>query len=139
EEAIKSLASQDSRIELTGFVSGQQKQELLQHAAFTLLPSEWLENNPISLIESLAAGIPVIGSNRGGIPEMVVNGKSGFIFNHDEPGSIENMLAGISTLSPAHWEQLSVNARRHYEENYTPDIHFSNLMAFYHNTLKRES
>jgi glycosyltransferase involved in cell wall biosynthesis len=48
-----------------------------------ILPSIWPENLPVSITEAMSAGIPVIASHVGGIPELVENGKTGFLF---EPG-----------------------------------------------------
>ena len=55
---------------------------------FTIVPSIWYENFPGVLIESFAYGVPVIASNIGGIPEMVVEGKNGLLF---DPGNEEDL------------------------------------------------
>jgi glycosyltransferase involved in cell wall biosynthesis len=46
-----------------------------------ILPSVWPENQPVSITEAMSAKIPVIASNSGGIPELVVDNKTGFLFN----------------------------------------------------------
>lgn len=45
--------------------------KLLGEAACSVLPSEWYENNPLGIIESLCAGTPVVGAEIGGIPELI--------------------------------------------------------------------
>ena len=44
---------------------------------FSVLPSVWYENGPMAALESLAAGLPVVGSAIGGIPEMIEDGVTG--------------------------------------------------------------
>jgi hypothetical protein len=46
-----------------------------------ILPSIWPENQPVSITEAMSAGIPVIASNGGGIPELIEHGKTGFLFD----------------------------------------------------------
>lgn len=63
-----------------GFLSGDRLTELVQSASLTVCPSEWYENCPMSVLESIAAGTPVLGANIGGIPELIVSGKNGELF-----------------------------------------------------------
>ena len=53
-----------------------------------ILPSIWPENLPVSITEAMSAGIPVIASHVGGIPELVENEKTGFLF---EPGDARDL------------------------------------------------
>lgn len=63
-----------------GFVKGEKLQKLIAGAAFSVYPSEWYENCPFSVMESIACGTPVIGADIGGIPELVRQGKTGELF-----------------------------------------------------------
>lgn len=63
-----------------GFLKGEKLQELIAGAAFSIYPSEWYENCPFSVMESIAYGTPVIGADIGGIPELVKQGKNGELF-----------------------------------------------------------
>ncbi len=63
-----------------GFKSGQELVELKRNAYFVIVPSEWYENNPMAIIESYAEGVPAIGARIGGIPEIIEEGKTGYIF-----------------------------------------------------------
>ena len=51
----------------------------LGRAKFTVLPSRWYENGPMAALESLASGVPLVGSDIGGIPEMIVVGETGLV------------------------------------------------------------
>jgi len=60
-----------------------------------ILPSIWPENQPVSITEAMSAGIPVIASNGGGIPELIDHGKTGFLF---EMGNARDLAKKMSEL-----------------------------------------
>ena len=80
-----------------GFRTGADLQKLISGALFTVYPSEWYENNPFSVMESQQLGIPVIGANIGGIPELIKDGVTGRLF---EPGDAKDLAAIIKF----HWD-----------------------------------
>lgn len=93
EQLIASAGPQvASRIHLLGYKSGEELQREVGNARFTVLSSEWRENMPYSGLESLAAQTPVIGANIGGIPELVVEGKTGFRF---ESGDLDSLTVAL--------------------------------------------
>lgn len=75
-EDIKKCAN----AEYVGFKTGEELEMLIRKAAVSICPSQWYENCPFSVIESQMYGTPVIGSDRGGIPELIEEGKTGEIF-----------------------------------------------------------
>lgn len=94
-----------SHIEYIGTVNDQQKNELLGSAAAFLMPILWDEPFGIVMAEALACGTPVIGLNRGSVPEVVENGKNGFVCNN-----IAEMVADVTKvdqLSRAHCRMIA--------------------------------
>ncbi|MHB1347687.1 MAG: glycosyltransferase family 4 protein [Candidatus Humimicrobiaceae bacterium] len=63
--------------------------EILPKIDVLVIPSLWNEPFGRVIIEAYSYGIPVIGSNRGGIPELIEDGKTGFIFEPDKNGEME--------------------------------------------------
>ncbi len=61
-----------------------------------LVPSLWHEPLPRTIFEAYAHGVPVIGSNRGGIPEIIDEGKTGYVFNPDHPAELVGLLHRIT-------------------------------------------
>ena len=57
-----------------------------------VVPSLWHEPCPLVVIEALACGRPVIGSNRGGIPELISEGEMGFVVEPDQPGMLRGAI-----------------------------------------------
>ena len=67
-------------IKNVGFQSGEALETLIREARFTVLPSEWYENCPFSVLESISQGTPVLGASIGGIPELIQPGQTGEVF-----------------------------------------------------------
>lgn len=67
------------QIEYLGEVTHAEKAELMGNAAVTLFPITWHEPFGLVMIESMATGTPVIGMNLGSVPEVITQGKTGFV------------------------------------------------------------
>jgi glycosyltransferase involved in cell wall biosynthesis len=74
-----------TQIQFLGEVNHAQKVELLGQAAATLFPIQWNEPFGLVMIESMATGTPVIGTNQGSVSEVIADGKTGFVCHtHEE-------------------------------------------------------
>lgn len=82
-------------IEFVGFKSGDELKELIRRAKFSIYPSEWYENCPFSIIESISFGTPVIGANIGGIPELIDEGKTGLLFEAGNEQDLKNKITHL--------------------------------------------
>lgn len=87
-----------------GWVDNYKKNQLLSIADIYVQPS-YFESLGIAIIEALGYGIPIVASNTGGIPELVVDGENGFLI---EPGNIDNLFNALSILidTPVLREQM---------------------------------
>ena len=83
-------------VKFIGFKSGDELLSIIKGARCTVMPSIWYENMPYSAIESLACGTPIIGSRIGGIPELVIDGRTGITF---EPGDADELSEGIARMA----------------------------------------
>ena len=80
EETVRNFCnSHPDRALFHGVVKGQQKFDLLAKANFQVVPSVWNDNFPLSILDGFSWGIPVIGTNRGGIPEVIRHEQDGLI------------------------------------------------------------
>jgi len=82
---LAKLASGDSRIAFRGPIPNEQVVERLHEYDLLAVPSQWLETGPIVIREAFAAGIPVVGSNLGGIAELVEDGVNGLLVESASP------------------------------------------------------
>ena len=67
-DELKAVAKDN--VEFVGFKQWDDIKQLVGKARFSVIPSEWYENNPLSVIEAQCLGTPVLGANIGGIPEL---------------------------------------------------------------------
>lgn len=81
----------ESRCELMGIVQGQRKTELLQKAHIFALPS-YNEGLPFAIIEAMAAGLAIVATPVGGIPEVVRDGVGGFLVSPGNPAALADCL-----------------------------------------------
>lgn len=118
-----------------GFKSGDELRDEIKKSMTVIVPSEWYENNPMSVIEAFALGKPVIGARIGGIPELVIDNETGLTF---ESGSTPDLKDKINWLV-AHPEEISRmgrNARKMAEQEFTSETHYERLMRLYNSVLK---
>lgn len=84
----------ESHIELLGWVTQEAKTDALRHATIYVLPS-YHEGLPMSVLEAMAAGLPVVSTPIGGIPEAVEHGVEGLLV---EPGSVPELAHSLRQL-----------------------------------------
>lgn len=137
---FKALASSlgcASRIEFAGYQTGGALQAYVERASLAIASSRWRENMPYSIVEALAAGTPVIGTNIGGIPELVDEGKTGFIC---EPGGVQSMADAISRganafLDRSAYSMLQRNCRSYVMENCSREKFMNDLVNLYKESI----
>lgn len=117
---LQDQVEQVQNVENRGFVTGDALKDLIAGARFSVYPSEWYENGPFSVMESLMYGTPVLVSDLGGAPELVQSGKTGEIFRG---GDVEELMEHIRTL----WENPQLC--REYSEN-CKEINFDTVEVY---------
>jgi len=93
EHRVRSL--QLKNVSFLGYMNGESLFKEIKNSMFAILPSEWYENNPMSVLEAFALGKPVIGSRIGGIPELVKDNETGLTF---DPGNVEDLYSKMEYL-----------------------------------------
>jgi len=111
-----------------GVVRGKQKQEFLKNAHVFILPTRYpWEGQPVSIIEALAFGTPVISTQFRGIPELVIDGYNGFFTEPDAPEQIASHVRSL-VRDPGMYRTFSENAIAHYHKNFTQEQHLKRLI-----------
>lgn len=122
-------------VHFLGFVSGESLFELIKGASFIVVPSEWEENNPLTIIEAYACGKPVIGSRIGGIPEIIEEEDTGFVFDAFDPRSMSEVIARAMQVSTSEYERLSQRARNFAEQHFDEQQHYQRLLTIYNRAI----
>lgn len=132
EIALKNYVKSKSinNIEFLSAEYGERKVWLQRSSFCTIVPSEWYESFPLVILESYAAGTPVIASNLGALPYIVDDGKSGLLF---KPGNIDDLIKKIcylrNNLQKA--EKLGRYARNLVEQKYSPEKNYKTLLDIF--------
>jgi len=99
-------------IEFLGYKKWDELRTVLENSKCMVIPSECYENSPLSAIESLCLGTPVLGSRIGGIPELINTGVNGYTFKPGDKDDLKRQL--ITLLSDSHtmdYTEIAKNAR----------------------------
>jgi len=122
-------------VSLLGRVSPSRVSELLAESLAAVVPSTWYENAPLSVLEPMACGIPVVASAIGGIPELVRDGVDGLLV---EPGSASSLAAALQTLTADAWRahKMGVTARERVASEFSPTRHLEGLLRTYERAVR---
>jgi len=123
-------------VEFLGFVTGEKKDSMLKNASALILPSSCYENFPLSVLESYSVGTPVIASNLGSIPELVIDGESGLLFTPGDSNELYEKMHQLLT-NPSESLRLGNNAFHQMVNYYSPDIHYQKLLNIYEQCITK--
>lgn len=116
-----------SNVEFLGFKGGTELEEVIKGAKFTLIPSIWYDNLPNTALESFQYSKPVIASNIGSLPELIIDGYNGYLF---EPGDSEDLRKKVEKIDSDEetLQRLGKNSRSRLEDRFAPLTHYDSLM-----------
>ena len=123
-------SSGQSNVLFLGFMTGAALLDEIKKSMFIVLPSEWYENNPRSVIEAFALGKPAIGSRIGGIPELIVDGQTGYMHEMGNAADLREKIVCLSK-SPEDIARMGKNARAFLENELSAEKHYRRLIEIY--------
>lgn len=135
ENLVSELGLQDSVI-FTGRVNNNEMAELYQNSDVMVNPS-LVDNMPISVLEALASGVPVVSTNVGGVPYMVEHGKTALLVPVQDPSAMAEAILMILT-NPDKAQQIR-SAGLNVVQNYTWKKVRNQLISVYENVLKERN
>jgi glycosyltransferase involved in cell wall biosynthesis len=135
DELIRSKNDQGAdNVQFLGFKTGEALKDLISGCTCVVVPSEWYENCPMSVLEAYAAGRPVIGSNIGGIPELIEDQEDGFIFS---PGNSQELAEKINWVwrNRGSAREMGQKGRERVKSKFNAEAHYRGLMDIYESVL----
>lgn len=117
--------------EFTGHLSGCELRAAVENARALVLPSEWYENAPVSVLEAYAAGVPVVGADIGGIPEMIEPGETGLVFRSGDPPSLAGALTRMNDMTDGEILQMGEAGRQLVEERFSKSLYLERVLEVY--------
>ncbi len=100
-----------------------------------IFPSIWYEGNPLTIIEALACSTPVIASDMGAMQSMITNGYNGLHFEPGNETDLNQTLNYWHQLPAFQKEDFYTNARFTFEDTYTPEKNFEQIISLYNSVL----
>ena len=122
QEAYKDF----KQIEFKGQIKWEEIMPILRGARFMVLPAEWSENNPLTVIESQSLGTPVLGARIGGIPELIEEGISGMTFTS---GDVEDLKDKIILIFKHEFDYDAI--AKNAVERYSSEAYYNKLIEYY--------
>jgi glycosyltransferase involved in cell wall biosynthesis len=131
-ETMQRLAAElGADVTFLGYLTGEPLHAAIREARAVVLPSEWYENAPVSLLEAYALGKPVIGARIGGIPELIRENETGVCFTSGDEQSLATALTDMATRPDAELAQLGRCGRVWVEQEFTADMYRKRLLCAY--------
>jgi glycosyltransferase involved in cell wall biosynthesis len=130
ERELRELAvGQDVRF--LGYLTGTNLTAAVSAARAVVVPSEWYENAPLAVLEGAALGKPLIVARIGGLPELVVDGESGWSFASGSTAELAATLRRVADLPDADVAAAGMAARRRVEDEFSPQRYLERIRGVY--------
>jgi glycosyltransferase involved in cell wall biosynthesis len=126
DRVMKPLLNCDKQIIYIGEINSEHKKQWYQHAKATLFPIQWGEPFGLVPVESMACGTPVIAFNRGAVPEIIVNGKTGFVVD-----SMDAMIEAVGLIDHVDPREC----RRHVQNHFSITCMAYKYLELYHQII----
>lgn len=129
---VRAAAAASSSVQWLGALPLAEVVDLMGDARAVVVPSEWGEPFGRVVIESLATGTPVIAARSGGLPEIVLDGANGWLF---EPGDITQLTEVLTRALSERSASMRAAARASFEMHYTAERNHEMLLAIYEDAI----
>ncbi|MBK9577193.1 MAG: glycosyltransferase family 4 protein [Fibrobacterota bacterium] len=128
------------RVEWLGKIGREQVLEECRTAHLAVLPSIWVENAPVFVLEAMREGCPVAASRVGGYPDLIEEGRNGFLVDRRSVQGWSDLL-GRLTSQGFDRRSASRNAQDGIRQRHSPQLFLERLMGIYRDSLsgKRRS
>jgi glycosyltransferase involved in cell wall biosynthesis len=136
EGEVEAASAKAGNIEYLGRLSRRQVFAQLRDSRAILMPVRWHENNPMSLLEARAIGVPVICTSLGGLPEMVTDGEDGLVVEAGEVNPLRDAIRRLAADRKLAEQMGRLGHQRLLRDN-TSGVHYERLMAVYDSAIAR--
>ena len=126
DRVMKPLLNSDKKIIYIGEINSEHKKQWYQYAEATLFPIQWGEPFGLVPVESMACGTPVIAFKKGAVPEIIVNGKTGFVVD-----SMDAMIEAVGLIDHVDPREC----RRHVKNHFSITCMTHKYLELYHQII----
>lgn len=115
-------------VEMKGFVPNTEAKKLIANSEVLILPTQWYEGLPMTILEAYSVGTPVITSDLGNTGAVVINGVTGYKFKADSAEELKGVVKKIEVTEEIGWES---NVLNEYKNRYSPERNYEMLSSVY--------
>lgn len=138
EELIIKLKNENiNNVQLMGYIKGEQKQLFISKSLALIIPSIWFEIGPLTAVESLSLGVPIIVNNVGATKEFLINNYNGFLYEADKADSLRNVILKLIDMKEIDYYELKTNSLIVFNKLFNEEKNFEILVKLYKNQLKK--
>ena len=134
EEYVK-VHNLSDKVKLLGFKSGEELKKLVRDSLCVVLPSEWYENGPYTIMEAMAVSKPVIVTSLGGLPEMVDNGENGYVVSPFNTEELSTALTAICKLDANQLKLMGEKSMQKAKNSFDSKKYIEELVLKYNELL----
>lgn len=128
DELIKSLVGCNN-VNYIGGKSGEEVKSVIKKAKCVIVPSEWDEPLPRTILEAYACGMPVIGANRGGIPEMIKENETGYIYHAGDVDDLKAMIRTVNSLTLSQYNNMRKKCLNECKKRYSRESYYFRFIS----------
>lgn len=121
----------DDIVEFTGWINENEKKRLFLDSQLLVLPS-YNEGLPVSILEAISYGLPIIATNVGDVSSAVINGSNGFLFTPGDVSSLMNLIFDIS-CNRKRFYIMSMASRQLAISKFSSEYYFETIKKVYCN------
>lgn len=122
-------------VKMLGYVYGIEMEEVLKKAKAVIVPSEWYENCPYTIIESMAKSKIVIASNIGGLRELINDNKTGFLFKAGNIDDLSRKIEIVNNLSEEEQIKIRDTIYEFAREKFNANKYLEKLINIYNDLI----
>ncbi len=132
ENKLQALAGElNAPVIFKGFLSGQPLRNEIDVCRAVVLPSEWYENAPVSVLEAFARGRPVAGAAIGGIPELINIGQSGWHFPSGDVDALSAVLLSIKASTDLALATMGHAGSSFVKSTFSEERYYKDMIKLY--------
>lgn len=134
-EITKASTSRCANIQYVGRKKKDELMALMRKCRALVFPSIWYEGMPLTILEALASGTPVLASRLGAIKDIIVHGRNGLLFQQGDSASLSSAVREFIAME--HSLPWNTEARNSYLQYYSPEQHYSRIMEIYSSVINK--
>lgn len=140
EDEVKKFVKENfllDRIEFAGYVFGDKLEDIIENSKAVVVPSEWYENCPYSVLEAMAKSRIVIASRIAGLIELVEDGDSGYLFEPKNHKDLANKLLQVSNLDEEVYKKMCLSTYERATRMFDSEMYYLSIIQLYEELLKK--